>query len=80
MICESMPCRAAACKASTDRALSSAGMELNDLDIFELHDAYTIMACLSLESAGFMPRGEGPKVSLHSQLFLQLAASEIVAL
>jgi len=55
-------------------------MELNDLDIFELHDAYTIMACLSLESAGFMPRGEGPKVSLHSQLFLQLAASEIVAL
>jgi acetyl-CoA C-acetyltransferase len=56
-------------------------MELNDLDIFELHDAYTIMACLSLESAGFMPPGEGPKVSLpmrnspSSSLSRRLAAS-----
>eukprot|EP00911_Craspedida_sp_UC1_P002921 UC1_evm3s2133 len=34
-------------------------MTHSDIDIFELHDAYTSMACLSLESAGFVPAGTG---------------------
>ena len=36
-----------------------AGLQHDDISAFESHDAYTIMACLSLESAGFVPRGSG---------------------
>ena len=31
------------------QALKQSGRERGDINIFELHDAYTIMACLSLE-------------------------------
>jgi len=44
---------------STDAALALAGLARADVDVFELHDAYAIMACLSLESAGFAAPGEG---------------------
>ena len=44
---------------STKRALAAAALQHADIDIFELHDAYSIMACLSLEAAGFAERGEG---------------------
>lgn len=43
---------------STQQALLNAGIDRSNVDIFELHDAYTIMACLSLEAAGFAPRGK----------------------
>jgi len=44
---------------STQRALEQAGIEKEDLDIFELHDAYTIITTLSLEAAGFAEKGQG---------------------
>eukprot|EP00039_Didymoeca_costata_P012822 m.186580 g.186580 ORF g.186580 m.186580 type:complete len:394 (+) comp15592_c0_seq14:92-1273(+) len=44
---------------STKEALARAGLQLEDVDIYEAHDAYTIMSCLSLESAGFVEPGEG---------------------
>ncbi len=44
---------------SARRALAQAGMAPRDISLYEVHDAYTIMACLSLEAAGFVPRGEG---------------------
>ncbi len=43
---------------SADRALSQAGLKHTDIDLFELHDAYTIMTTLTLESAGFAKRGQ----------------------
>jgi len=46
-------------RASAARAYSRAGMSPSDVDIFELHDAYTIISVLSLEAAGFAPRGKG---------------------
>jgi acetyl-CoA C-acetyltransferase len=42
---------------STRLALSQAGMTHSDIDLFELHDAYTIMTALCLEAAGFTPPG-----------------------
>jgi acetyl-CoA C-acetyltransferase len=44
---------------STRRALAQAGLKNEDIDIFELHDAYTIITALSLEAAGFAEKGKG---------------------
>jgi acetyl-CoA C-acetyltransferase len=44
---------------STRRALQRTGLGHDDIDLFELHDAFSIMAALSLESAGFAERGRG---------------------
>jgi acetyl-CoA C-acetyltransferase len=44
---------------STARALEQAGVTRDDVDLFELHDAYTIITALSLEAAGFARRGRG---------------------
>jgi acetyl-CoA C-acetyltransferase len=44
---------------SSNRAYEQAGLGPDDIDIFELHDAYTIMSILSLEGAGFAKPGEG---------------------
>jgi len=43
---------------STRRALERAGKQHGDVDFFEVHDAFSIMAALSLESAGFAERGQ----------------------
>jgi acetyl-CoA C-acetyltransferase len=48
-----------AAQTSSQKALQQAGIALNDLDLFELHDAFTIMSALSLEANGFARRGEG---------------------
>lgn len=44
---------------SAQKAYAAAGVTPADLDLFELHDAFTIMAALSLEAAGFAGRGQG---------------------
>ena len=48
-----------AAQTSGEKALRLAGVSRADLDFFELHDAFTIMTALSLESNGFAKRGEG---------------------
>ena len=49
----------AAAQTSSEKALRLAGMQREQMDFFELHDAFTIMSALSLESNGFAKRGEG---------------------
>lgn len=44
--------------ASTSRAMAQARVTHGDIDLFELHDAYTIISALSLEGAGFAAPGE----------------------
>ncbi len=46
-----------AAEASARRACASAEVTPKDIDLFELHDASAILAPLSLEAAGFAPRG-----------------------
>lgn len=44
---------------SSRRAYAQADLGPTDIDIFELHDAYTIMSVLALEAAGFARPGSG---------------------
>jgi acetyl-CoA C-acetyltransferase len=46
-------------EVSTKKAMEQAGVKHEDIDIYELHDAYTIISTLSLEAAGFAERGKG---------------------
>lgn len=48
----------AAAKSSA-AALQQAGVTTADIDLFELHDGFTILAAMSLEAAGFAQRGAG---------------------
>ena len=44
---------------SSQKAYQQARITPDDIDLFELHDAFTIMSALSLEATGFAKRGEG---------------------
>ncbi len=44
---------------SSAKAYAQAGVAAQELDLFEVHDAFTIMAALSLEATGFAQRGQG---------------------
>ena len=48
-----------AAERSTAQAFTQARITHADVDMFELHDAYTVIAALSLESAGFADPGHG---------------------
>ena len=39
-----------------------------EIDLFELHDAFSIMAALSLEACGFAERGEGVRLGLEGAI------------
>lgn len=56
---------------SSRRAYAQAEIGPADVDIFELHDAYTIMSVLSLEAAGFARPGEGLWLGLNGAIGLQ---------
>lgn len=56
---------------SVERACRQAGCLPQDLDFFELWDAYSIYAVLSLEAACFARRGEGWRLAREGKLGLQ---------
>jgi acetyl-CoA C-acetyltransferase len=56
---------------SVENACSQAGILPSDVDLFELHDAFSIYGVLSLEAAGFAARGEGWKLALGDKLTLK---------
>ena len=43
-------------------------MEPADIDVFELHDAFTIMSALSLEASGFAEHGKGVQLGLDGEI------------
>jgi len=53
---------------SARRAYEMAGVGPEDIDIFELHDAFSIMSALSLEACGFAERGQGPRLGLEDEI------------
>lgn len=59
-----------ACALSSQRALAQAGLGPEQIDFFELHDAFTIMAALSLEACGFAPRGKGVRMAMEDAITL----------
>ena len=44
---------------SAGRAYAQAGVAPQDIDLFELHDAFTIMSALSIDACGLAARGQG---------------------
>ncbi len=58
----------AAAAESAHKAYAQAGVGPDDIQVFELHDAFSIMAALSLEACGFAERGQGPRLALDGQI------------
>jgi acetyl-CoA C-acetyltransferase len=56
--------------ASGRMAYAQAGIHPKDIDFFELHDAFSIMAVLSLEANGYTDKGTGPKLALDGEILI----------
>jgi acetyl-CoA C-acetyltransferase len=54
-----------AAKRSAEKAFATSGFGPKDCDLFEAHDAFTIITALSLEACGFAPRGEALQRAAH---------------
>lgn len=59
-----------AAEQSAKQAYNQAGITEKDIGLFEYHDAFTIMAALSLEACGFVPRGKAPSLALEGEINL----------
>ncbi len=57
-----------AAELSAKKALAQAGVSVDEVDLFELHDSFTIMAALSLEAAGFAERGQGWRLARDGEI------------
>ncbi len=57
-----------AAEKSARKAYDQAGVGPQDIDFFELHDAFSIMSVLSLEACGFAERGQGPRLGLDGEI------------
>ena len=57
-----------AAELSSKKAYAQAGLQPADIDVFELHDAFSIMAALSLEANGFAERGQGPRLANNGEI------------
>jgi acetyl-CoA C-acetyltransferase len=44
---------------SADKALKQAGINLDEINLFEYHDVFSIYAALQLEAVGFAIKGQG---------------------
>ncbi len=56
---------------SAQKAYAQAGVGPHDIDLFELHDSFSVMAALSLEACGFAARGRGTDLALDGEIGLQ---------
>ncbi len=56
---------------SAQRAYLQAGVGPHDIDLFELHDAFTVLAALSLEACGFAERGEAVRLAREGEITLK---------
>jgi acetyl-CoA C-acetyltransferase len=53
---------------SSKKAYELANVGPKDIDVFELHDAFSIMSALSLEACGFAERGQGVRLGLDNEI------------
>jgi acetyl-CoA C-acetyltransferase len=59
-----------AAQVSAAKAYAQAGIRPDDVDLFELHDEFTVLSALALEAAGFADRGQGWKLAAEGSLSL----------
>ena len=57
-----------AANASASAAYKLANIQAKDVQIFELHDRFSIFAALSLEACGFAARGEGWELAAKGEI------------
>ncbi len=57
-----------AAERSARLAFERAGLTPQDVDVFELHDSFTIMAALALEACGFAERGTGWQLARDGEI------------
>jgi acetyl-CoA C-acetyltransferase len=57
-----------AAEKSARKAYEQAGIKPEDVDVFELHDAFSIMSALSLEACGFIERGQAPRLAIEGEI------------
>jgi len=57
--------------ASSKGAYEMANVTPEEIDVFELHDAFSIMSALSLEACGFAERGQGVRLGLDNEIGTQ---------
>jgi len=57
-----------AAEKSARQAYHQAGVGPQDIDLYEVHDAFSIMSALSLEASGFAERGQGPRLGLDGEI------------
>jgi acetyl-CoA C-acetyltransferase len=55
---------------SAYKAYAQAGIQPSDVDLFELHDAYTVLSALILEATGYAERGAGWKLAQEGAIGL----------
>ncbi|HSL41847.1 MAG TPA: thiolase domain-containing protein [Anaerolineales bacterium] len=56
---------------SAGKAMKQAGIILDDIQLFEYHDMFSIYAALQLEAVGFAIRGQGWKLAVDGEIGLQ---------
>ncbi len=60
--------RLEAAAISAESAYAQASIAPDDVDLFELHDAFSIIAALSLEACGFAERGQGVRLAMNDDI------------
>ena len=60
-----------AAERSARAAYEQAALGPKEIDVFELHDAFTIYAALALEAGGFAARGAGWKLAVEGEIGLR---------
>lgn len=63
------PLAVEAARLSAQKAYAQTGLTPDDVDFFEVHDAFSIMACLLLEAAGFAEQGHGWRLAAEGEIF-----------
>ena len=56
---------------SAGKAMKQAGVILDDINLFEYHDAFSIYAALQLEAVGFAIKGKGWELAAHGEIGLK---------
>lgn len=60
-----------AARQSAEKAYVQAGLGPDQVDVFELYDAFTIFSVLSLEAAGFAAPGEGWRLAAENEIAIK---------
>jgi acetyl-CoA C-acetyltransferase len=62
------PLHLGAAQLSSEKAFQHANLHAGDMSFLELHDAFSIMACLALEANGFAPAGTGWQLAAEGEI------------